>query len=70
MNSQGNHPSPEAINSAPLTIPFGVNRSMNLEYCDRASIRLPSAAGAHEAAVHEVAASNSPNILAVDIPLR
>jgi hypothetical protein len=44
---------------------------MDLEYRDRASIRLlPSAAAAHEAAVHEAAVSNSPNIPAVDIPRR
>jgi len=46
------------------------NRSMNLEYCDRASIRLSSDAAVHDAAVREIAVSSSPNILAADIRLR
>jgi hypothetical protein len=46
------------------------NRSMNLEHYDRASIRLPSAAAAHEASIHGAAVSRRPNILAVDIRLR
>jgi hypothetical protein len=53
----------------PLTS-SGANRSMNLESCDRASIRLPSAAAVHEAAVQEATVSSSPNILTVDIRLR
>ncbi|SRR6266446_1490269 len=43
---------------------------MDLEYCDRASIRLPNDVAVHDAAVHEAAVSSRPNILGADIRLQ